>query len=53
MADEPEKECCRRTRKRWMERIRAHFASYPVIKNVPCDQCLEIIEIRVYGYPAA
>jgi len=24
-----------------------------VIKDVPCDQCLEIIEIRVYGYPAA
>src|SRR5262249_52273746 len=51
MADESEKECCRRTRERWMERIRAHFTSYPAIKDVPCDQGLEIIEIRVYGSP--
>jgi len=54
MADAPaEKECCRRTRQRWLARIRAHFASFPVIKDVPCDECREIIEIRVYGSPAA
>lgn len=40
MADQPaEKPCCRRTRARWMRRILAHFASYPVIKDVPCDEC--------------
>ncbi len=48
-----EKECCRRTRERWMRRIRAHFTSFPVIKDVPCDQCREILEIRVYEFPAA
>ena len=54
MADQPtERECCRRTRERWIRRIRAYFVSYPVIKDVPCDQCRDIVEIRVYEYPAA
>ena len=54
MGDQPaEKDCCRRTRARWMERIGAYFASFPVIKDVPCDTCREIIEIRVYEHPAA
>jgi hypothetical protein len=54
MADEPiEKHCCRRTRERWIARIHACFTSFPVIKDVPCDECREIIEIRVYGLPAA
>ena len=48
-----EKECCRRTRARWMRRIEAHFVSLPVIKDVPCDECRQIIEIRVYDLPAA
>ena len=54
MADEAqEKECCRRTRARWMKRIRDYFTSFPVIKDVPCDGCREILEIRVYELPAA
>ena len=54
MADEPaEKDCCRRTRERWLARIRSHFTSFPVIKDVPCDECRAIIEIRVYGPSAA
>jgi len=36
-----------------MARIRKYFTSFPVIKDVPCDECREIIEIRVYGQPAA
>lgn len=48
---ESEKDCCRRTRERWTERIRAYFASFPVIKDVPCDTCREIVEIRVYDHP--
>ena len=47
-----EKDCCRRTRVRWMARIAACFTTFPVIKDVPCDRCREILEIRVYG-PAA
>jgi hypothetical protein len=53
MADETEKECCRRTRERWMARIAAYYTTFPVIKDVPCDRCREILEIRVYGSPAA
>ncbi len=54
MADAPaEKECCRRTRERWLKRIAAYFTSFPVIKDVPCDQCREILELRVYERPAA
>src|ERR1051326_6660430 len=48
-----EKDCCRRTRERWLARIRAYFTSFPVIKDVPCDECREILEIRVYSRPAA
>ncbi len=46
-----EKECCRRTIERWNKRIAAYFTAYPVIKDVPCDGCLEILEIRVYEPP--
>jgi hypothetical protein len=52
-AADDEKDCCRRTRARWMRRIEAHFVSLPVIKDVPCDECRQIIEIRVYDLPAA
>jgi len=48
-----EKECCQRTRERWLARIEKYFTSFPVIKDVPCDECREIIEIRVYEHPAA
>ena len=54
MADQlDEKECCARTRTRWLRRIAAHYTSFPVIKDVPCDECREILEIRVYDRPAA
>jgi hypothetical protein len=53
MADQPaEKPCCRRTREQWMRRIQA-FAPYPVIKDVPCNESLEIIELFVHEPPAA
>jgi hypothetical protein len=54
MADDPgEKECCRTTREHWERRIRAYYVSFPVIKDVPCDGCHEILEIRVFETPAA
>jgi hypothetical protein len=53
MADQPdEQECCRRTRERWMRRIAALYTTYPVIKDVPCDTCRAIVEIRAYDVPA-
>ena len=45
------KECCRRTRERWERQIRAYYVSFPVIKDVPCDGCRQILEIRVFGLP--
>ena len=54
MADDAtEKACCARTRARWMRRIASYYSSFPVIKDVPCDECREILEIRVYDLPAA
>jgi len=48
-----EKECCLRTRARWEKRIRAHYASFPVVKDVPCDKCRQILEIRVFEAESA
>lgn len=48
-----EKACCARTRRRWMRRIALYFTAFPVIKDIPCDTCREILEIRVYNQPAA
>jgi len=48
-----EKACCARTRQRWLKRIALYFTAFPVIKDVPCDTCREILEIRVYSQPAA
>jgi hypothetical protein len=36
-----------------MRRIEAYYTTFPVIKDVPCDGCREILEIRVYDLPAA
>ena len=46
------KECCRRTRERWERQIRAYYVSFPVIKDVPCEECKEILAVRVYSKPA-
>ena len=48
-----ESECCARTRARWEKRIRAHYASFPVVKDVPCDKCRQILEIRVFEAESA
>jgi len=54
MADDaPEKDCCQRTRAGWAKRIAAYYTSFPVIKDVPCDECREILEIRIFESPAA
>jgi len=48
-----ESECCVRTRARWEKRIRQHYASFPVVKDVPCDKCRQILEIRVFEAESA
>jgi hypothetical protein len=49
----PEQECCRRTRARWEKRVRLFYNSFPVIKDVPCDKCRRILEIRVFDRESA
>ena len=48
---QPTKACCQRTIERMMRVIRASYVSFPVIKDVPCDECKEILAIRVYTKP--
>jgi len=48
-----EQECCARTRARWDKRIRLFYSSFPVIKDVPCDKCRQILEIRVFEKASA
>lgn len=45
------KACCQRTIERMMRLIRASYVSFPVIKDVPCEECKEILAIRVYSKP--
>jgi hypothetical protein len=53
MSETDVKECCQRTLAAWRKRIATFYTSFPVIKDVPCDECREILEIRVYRKPAA
>jgi len=46
------KPCCQRTIDRMMNLIRKSYVSFPVIKDIPCDECREIVSIRVYQKPA-
>jgi len=45
------KPCCQRTIDRMMRVIRESYVSFPVIKDVPCEECKEILAIRVYAKP--
>lgn len=52
MADAPgEKECCQRSRARWRKQIKTYYTAFPVIKNVKCDVCTNILQIRYYEPP--
>lgn len=46
------KACCQRTIDRMMQQIRETYVSFPVIKDVPCEECKERLAIRVYSKPA-
>ena len=51
MAEEQTKACCQRTIERMLRVIRESYVSFPVIKDVPCEECKEILAIRVYAKP--
>jgi hypothetical protein len=46
-----EYECCAAERRRWADRARTSFLSFPVIRNVPCPTCKKVLEIRFYERP--
>jgi hypothetical protein len=50
---EAESDCCRKTRSDWERKIALYYSSFPVIKNVKCQDCTRILEIRVYEAAAA
>ena len=47
-----ELECCREVRRKLLEQIRLSYASFPVIRSIPCPTCKMILQIRVYERPA-
>lgn len=47
-----EKACCREVRERQLRLIRDSYASFPVIRNMPCPTCTQTIRIRAYDRPA-
>jgi hypothetical protein len=48
---EQTKECCKKTLAQKLKTIRESYASFPVIKDIACPVCREIIKIRVYERP--
>ncbi|HUI25852.1 MAG TPA: cyclic nucleotide-binding domain-containing protein [Candidatus Kryptonia bacterium] len=52
MADAALKPCCEATRAEMLEHIREFYTSFPVIRDVPCRACHQIIKLRVYERPA-
>ena len=51
MVENDMKECCRRALEGKLRTIRAGYTSFPVIKDLPCPVCREIIKVRVYEKP--
>lgn len=48
MAKTALKPCCEKTLNAHIKNIRNNYNSFPVIKDVPCPTCRQIIPIRVY-----
>ena len=51
MAKTTLKPCCEKTLATHIKHIRNNFTSFPVIKDVPCPVCRQIIPVRVYEKP--
>ena len=39
-------------RAEWDRKIRLYYSSFPVIKDVPCEKCRRVLQIRVFEPPA-
>src|SRR6202158_837069 len=51
MPDPALKHCCEATRAEMLNHIREHYSSFPVIRDIPCRGCHQIIKIRIYERP--
>ena len=47
-----ERECCQKTRAEWERKIGLYYSSFPVIKDVPCEKCRRVLQVRVFEPPA-
>lgn len=45
------KSCCEKTLNLQLKHIRNNYISFPVIKDIPCPVCRQIIPVRVYEKP--
>lgn len=52
MAKTTLKPCCEKTLNAQLKHIRDNYTSFPVIKDIPCSVCRQIIPVRVYEKPA-
>ncbi len=51
MTESALKPCCEATRAEMLHHIREFYTSFPVIRDVPCRVCRQIIQLRVYETP--
>ena len=42
------KPCCEKTLTARVKKIRNYYTTFPVIKDIPCPVCRQIIQVRVY-----
>ena len=45
------KSCCEKTLNLQLKHIRNNYISFPVIKDIPCPVCRQIIPVRVHEKP--
>lgn len=46
------KPCCEKTLNQQLKHIRQNYRSFPVIKEIPCPVCRQVVPVRVYEKPA-
>ena len=47
------KPCCEETLRRRQRLVESAYTSYPVIKDIPCPTCKQILKLRIYQPPGS
>ena len=47
------KPCCEETLRRYRQRVESTFTTFPVIKDIPCPVCKQILKLRIYQPPGS